>query len=147
VLSRDAGADNSSDNRSSKSKGTVSAAVVVVTVRTDTLWRCSYSLQPCKLYEPRTAPLVCLNKTSSNALWLNSKLQQTTASQELLQLVGALMAIAPLNQCVLRHSIPIISPLLFAVVKSGSSNEANTPIGVRLQEIEHLNSTLVDAMR
>jgi hypothetical protein len=57
------------------------------------------------------------------------------------------MAIAPLNQCVLRHDcIPIISPLLFALVMSDSSNEV-TLNGVRLQDIEHINSTLVDAMR
>jgi hypothetical protein len=89
-----------------------------------------------------------MNKSSSNALWLNSKLQQSTASQELLRLVGVLMAIAPLNQCVLRHdSIPITSPLLFALVMSESSDQARTSNGVKLQDIEHLNSTLVDAMR
>jgi hypothetical protein len=146
VLSKSDVADtknNSSNSSKSKGSATAPAAAVVVTVRADTLWRSTYDSQQCTLYEPRTAPLVCMNKSNSSALWLNSKLQQTSASTELLQLVGVLMAIAPLNQCVLRHdSVPTISPLLFALVMSDTASGA-----VKLADIEHLNSTLVDAMR
>lgn len=151
----------------STKSNTASSENVTLRARVDALCRSELKAAPCQLLRPRRRAL--RQRHNAPALWLDAPLPESAdindvdegdghvaVATETLRLLGALMALTPHNQCLLRGAGAPIAAALFAMVTTdhdGSSGDSGGGEGawqapaMELAEVEEIDPDLVASMR